>query len=216
MNPTPKRIVILISGRGSNMQALLEAKLPCNIAAVISNRADAEGLSIARSLGIAVAVVEHRDYPDRASFDTALAKTIDAFGPDIVALAGFMRILGADFVSRYQGRLVNIHPSLLPSYSGLNTHARALHDGVKIHGCTVHFVTPDLDHGPIIIQAAVPVLCDDTEQTLAARVLQQEHRIYPQAISWLCRGKIRLDELGKVIFMDRKQTGFALVSPSLA
>jgi phosphoribosylglycinamide formyltransferase-1 len=210
-----KKLVILISGRGSNMQVLLEAKLPCNIAAVVSNRADAEGLSIARSHGIPVAVVAHRDYPDRASFDAALARTIDAFDPDIVVLAGFMRILGADFVSRYRGRLVNIHPSLLPSYSGLNTHARALQDGVKIHGCTVHFVTPDLDHGPIIIQAAVPVLYDDSEQTLAARVLQQEHRIYPQAVDWLCNGKIRLDELGKVIFTDRKQTGFALVSPSL-
>jgi phosphoribosylglycinamide formyltransferase 1 len=210
-----KKLVILISGRGSNMQALLEAKLSCNIAAVISNRADAQGLVIAKSHGIPVAVVEHRDYPDRAGFDTALARAIDAFDPDIVALAGFMRILGADFVSRYHGRLVNIHPSLLPSYSGLNTHARALQDGVKIHGCTVHFVTPDLDHGPIIIQAAVPVLCDDTEQALAARVLNQEHRIYRQAISWLCRDKIRLDESGKVMFTDRRQTGFALVSPSL-
>jgi len=211
-----KKLVILISGRGSNMQALLEAKLPCNIAAVISNRADAEGLTIAKSHGIPVTVVEHRDFPDRVSFDAALARAIDTFDPTIVALAGFMRILNADFVSRYHGRLVNIHPSLLPSYSGLNTHARALHDGVKIHGCTVHFVTPDLDHGPIIIQAAVPVLCDDTEQTLAARVLQQEHRIYPQAVGWLCNGKIKLDELGKVVFTDRKQTGFALVSPSLA
>jgi len=210
-----KKLVILISGRGSNMQALLEAKLPCNIAAVISNRADAQGLDIAKSRGIPVIVVEHRDYPDRAGFDAALARAIDKFDPDFVALAGFMRILGADFVSRYLGRLVNIHPSLLPSYSGLNTHARALHDGVKIHGCTVHFVTPDLDHGPIIIQSAVPVLCDDTEQTLAARVLNQEHRVYRQAISWLCQGKIRLDESGKVIFADRRQAGFALVSPSL-
>jgi phosphoribosylglycinamide formyltransferase-1 len=215
MNSSTKKLVILISGRGSNMQALLEAKLPCNIAAVVSNRADAEGLSIARSHGIPVAVVEHRDYPDRAGFDAALAKAIDAFNPDIVVLAGFMRILGADFVSRYRGRLVNIHPSLLPSYSGLNTHARALQDGVKIHGCTVHFVTPDLDHGPIIIQAAVPVLPGDTEQTLAERVLQQEHRIYPQAVNWLSKGKISLGESGKVVFTDRRQSGFALVSPSL-
>ena len=132
-------------------------------------------------------------YADRDSFDAALAQAIDAFDPDIVALAGFMRILGAGFVSRYRGRLINIHPSLLPAYGGLDTHARALQDGVKIHGCTVHFVTHDLDHGPIIIQAAVPVLRDDTEQTLAARVLNEEHRIYPQAISWLCQDNVKLE-----------------------
>ena len=210
-----KKLVILISGRGSNMQALLEAKLPCRIAAVISNRADADGLAIAKAHGIPALVVEHRKHADRESFDTALAQAIDAFDPDFVALAGFMRILGAGFVSRYRGRLINIHPSLLPAYSGLNTHARALHDGVKIHGCTVHFVTHDLDHGPIIVQAAVPVLRDDTEQTLAARVLSQEHRIYPQAISWLCQDQVKLSEQGRVEFLYRKQPGFALVSPSL-
>jgi phosphoribosylglycinamide formyltransferase-1 len=210
-----KKLVILISGRGSNLQALLEAKLPCRIAAVISNRADAEGLDIAKAHGIPVAVVEHRNYADRDSFDAALAQTIDAFDPDIVALAGFMRILSTGFVARYHGRLINIHPSLLPAYGGLNTHARALHDGVRIHGCTVHFVTPDLDHGPIIIQAAVPVLRDDTEQTLAARVLNEEHRIYPQAISWLCQGQIELSGQGQVILLYRKQAGYALVSPSL-
>src|SRR5450631_184697 len=193
-----KKIVILISGRGSNMQALLETKLPCRIAAVISNRADAEGLGIAKTHGIPTAVVAHRDYANRDSFDTALAKSIDAFNPDFVALAGFMRILSAGFVARYHGRLINIHPSLLPAYGGLDTHARALHDGVKIHGCTVHFVTSDLDHGPIIIQAAVPVLRDDSEQTLAARVLHEEHRIYPQAIRWLCSDQLELDEQGKV------------------
>jgi phosphoribosylglycinamide formyltransferase-1 len=210
-----KKLVILISGRGSNLQALLEAKLPCRIAAVISNRADAEGLDIAQAHGIPVAVVEHRNYADRDSFDAALARTIDEFDPDIVALAGFMRILSAGFVARYHGRLINIHPSLLPAYGGLNTHARALHDGVRIHGCTVHFVTPDLDHGPIIIQAAVPVLHHDTEQTLAARVLNEEHRIYPQAISWLCQGQIELNGQGRVELLYRKQPGFALVSPSL-
>ena len=157
-----KKIVILISGRGSNMQALLEAKLPCKIAAVISNRANAEGLGIAKAHGIPTEVVEHRDYPDRDSFDAALARTIDGFHPDFVALAGFMRILTPGFVTHYHGKLINIHPSLLPAYGGLDTHARALRDGVKIHGCTVHFVTPDLDHGPIIIQAAVPVMRDDT------------------------------------------------------
>jgi phosphoribosylglycinamide formyltransferase-1 len=210
-----KKLVILISGRGSNMQALLEAKLPCCIAAVISNRTDADGLAIAKAHGIPALVVEHRKHADRESFDTALAQAIDAFAPDFVALAGFMRILGAGFVARYRGRLINIHPSLLPAYSGLNTHARALHDGVKIHGCTVHFVTHDLDHGPIIIQAAVPVLRDDTEQTLAARVLSQEHRIYPQAINWLCQDQVKLSEQGRVQFLYRKQPGYALVSPSL-
>ena len=210
-----KNIVILISGRGSNMQALLEANLPCRVAAVICNRADAGGLKIAQAHGIPTSVINHRDYKDRDGFDTALAKTIDAYQPDFVVLAGFMRILGADFVAHYHGKLLNIHPSLLPAYGGLNTHARALHDGVKIHGCTVHFVTPDLDHGPIIIQAAVPVLCSDTEQSLAARVLHEEHRIYPQAVRWLCTSHVALSEQGKVVFRFRKQPGHALVSPGL-
>ena len=210
-----KKIVILISGRGSNMQALLEAKLPCQVAAVISNRADAEGLGIAKAHGIPTAVVAHRDYPDRDSFDAALAKKIDSFHPDFVLLAGFMRILTAGFVTRYHGRLLNIHPSLLPAYSGTDTHARALRDGVKIHGCTVHFVSSDLDRGPIIIQAAVPVLRDDTEQTLAARVLHEEHRIYPQAVRWLCQGQIELTAQGQVLFHYRKQSGYALISPGL-
>ena len=210
-----KSIVILISGRGSNMQALLEAKLPCRIAAVISNRADAGGLKIAQAHDIPTVVVNHRDYADRDSFDAALAKTIDTFHPDFVVLAGFMRILTAGFVARYHGKLTNIHPSLLPAYSGLNTHERALHGGVKIHGCTVHFVSSDLDHGPIIIQAAVPVLHDDTEQTLAARVLHEEHRIYPQAIRWLCTDQIELNEKEQVIFLRRKQSSFTLFSPGL-
>ena len=210
-----KKIVILISGRGSNMQALLEANLPCKIAAVISNRADATGLAIAQAHGIPTTVVAHRDYPDRNSFDATLAQIIDSFEPDFVVLAGFMRILTETFVTRYQGRLINIHPSLLPAYGGLDTHARALHDGVQIHGCTVHFVTPDLDHGPIIIQAAVPVMPDDTEQTLAARVLYEEHRIYPQAIRWLCDQKIALGKQGRVEFQSRRQVGHTLVSPGL-
>ncbi|MCK9199525.1 MAG: phosphoribosylglycinamide formyltransferase [Gallionella sp.] len=210
-----KSIVILISGRGSNMQALLEAKLPCRVAAVISNKADAEGLNIAKAHGIPTAVVSHRDHPDRASFDTALAGIIDDFQPNFVILAGFMRILTADFVNRYKGRLINIHPSLLPSYGGLDTHERALKDGVKIHGCTVHFVTPDLDHGPIIIQAAVPVHCHDTPETLAKRVLREEHRIYLQAIRWLCKNQVELNDDGRVTLRHRKQIGFALISPSL-
>ena len=210
-----KKIVILISGRGSNMQALLKAKLPCEIAAVISNRADAAGLAIAQEHEIPTVVVSHRDYADRDSFDAALAQTIDRYQPDLVVLAGFMRILTAGFVARYHGKLINIHPSLLPAYGGLDTHARALHDGVRIHGCTVHFVTPDLDHGPIIIQAAVPVLCDDTEETLSTRVLHEEHRIYQQAIRWLCQGKIELSESGRVTLRDRKHIGHPLISPGL-
>lgn len=210
-----KSIVILISGRGSNMQALLKARLPCRIAAVISNKADAEGLEFARKHGIPTAVMSHRDYPDRASFDAALAQTIDGFHPDFVVLAGFMRILTEDFVKRYYGRLINIHPSLLPAYGGLDTHARALHDGVKIHGCTVHFVTPDLDHGPIIIQAAVPVLHHDTEKTLEARVLNEEHRIYPQAVRWLCNEQIELDANGRVVLHRHKQSAHTLISPGL-
>lgn len=210
-----KNIVILISGRGSNMQALLNAKLNCNIAAVISNRADAGGLTIARQHGIPTAVVAHRDHPDRESFDAELARVIDGFSPDFVILAGFMRILTAKFVAHYQGRLINIHPSLLPAYTGLHTHARALQDGVRIHGCTVHFVTADLDHGPVIIQAAIPVLPDDTEHSLSARVLHEEHRIFPQAIRWLCSGKIELNEQGKVTDHGRHQADFALISPAL-
>lgn len=210
-----KRIVILISGRGSNMQALLEAKLPCEIAAVISNRADAQGLATAKEHGIATAVVSHKDYPDRASFDAALAKIIDGYAADLVVLAGFMRILTDGFVERYAGRLINIHPSLLPAYPGIDTHARALHDGIKIHGCTVHFVTPKLDHGPIIIQAAVPVLHDDTPQSLSARVLSEEHRIYPQALRWLCMNHVWLDENGRVASDRLEQPGAPLVSPGL-
>ncbi len=210
-----KNIVILISGRGSNMQALLDAKLECNIAAVISNKADAGGLAVAQAHSIPTAVVSHRDHPTREDFDAELASIIDEFHPDFVILAGFMRILTAGFVEHYQGRLINIHPSLLPSYTGLHTHARAIADGVKIHGCTVHFVTADLDHGPIIIQAAVPVLQDDTEQKLSARILHEEHRIFPQAVKWLCSGQIELNANGKVINHSRNQPGFALISPAL-
>ncbi|MDO8413260.1 MAG: phosphoribosylglycinamide formyltransferase [Gallionellaceae bacterium] len=210
-----KSIVILISGRGSNLQALLEARLPCRIAAVISNRADAAGLKIAQQHGIATHIIAHQDYSDRDAFDTALAASIDHYQPDLVVLAGFMRILTAQFVARYRGRLINIHPSLLPAYSGLDTHRRALHDGVKIHGCTVHFVTDDLDHGPIIIQAAVPVLMNDTAATLAARVLHQEHRIYVQAIRWFCNGHLSLSAQGKVLLQRIEQPGCTLIMPGL-
>jgi len=215
-NTTEKSVVILISGRGSNMQALLEAELPCcRIAAVISSKADVPGLDIAMQHGITTQVVAHRDHPDRESFDAALAATIDLYQPDLVVLAGFMRILTSNFVAHYQGRLINIHPSLLPSYGGLDTHERALRDGVKIHGCTVHFVTPDLDHGPIIIQAAVPVLMDDTPATLEERVLREEHRIYPQAVRWFCSGYLSLEANGRVLLNRMKQPGAALIAPGL-
>ena len=197
------------------MQTLLNAKLPCHIAAVISNRADAEGLAIASQQGIATKVIPHRDYADRNSFDMALLQQIDRHQPDYIVLAGFMRILTEQFVNHYLGRLINIHPSLLPAYTGVNTHERALQDGVKIHGCTVHFVTPDLDHGPIIIQAAVPVLQNDTPQTLAARVLHEEHQIYAQALRWLCSDRVRLDSDGRVVSDCAEQSGIALISPAL-
>jgi phosphoribosylglycinamide formyltransferase-1 len=175
-------IVILISGRGSNMQALLDAALP--VSGVVSNRADAAGLAAAAARGIPTRVVEHRKFTTREAFDAALAAEIERFAPKLVALAGFMRVLTPGFVARYRERLLNIHPSLLPAFPGLDTHARALAAGVKLHGCTVHFVTPQLDHGPIVIQAAVRVRPDDTAAALAARVLRQEHVIYPKAAGW--------------------------------
>jgi phosphoribosylglycinamide formyltransferase 1 len=202
-----KRIVILISGRGSNMQALVEAGLP--VAAVISNRADAAGLEHAAGRGIATTVVPHRDYATREAFDAALAQAIDGFRPDLVVLAGFMRIFTEDFVLRYQGRMLNIHPSLLPAFPGLDTHARALAAGVKLHGCSVHFVTPQLDHGPIVIQAAVPVLPHDDEAKLAARVLAQEHRIYPQAVRWFLEGKLVIESGVVRVKGDRPQQLYA-------
>ena len=198
-----KSIVILVSGRGSNMQAIVEAALPgVRIAAVISNRADAGGLAYAAQRGIETAVVDHKTYPDRAAFDTALADCIDCFQPDLVVLAGFMRVLTDAFVRRYEGRLINIHPSLLPSFPGLHTHRRALEAGVRVHGATVHFVTPTLDCGPIIVQAVVPVLPDDDEARLAGRVLAQEHRIYPQAVRWFVDGRLNVDAAGRVLVRD--------------
>jgi phosphoribosylglycinamide formyltransferase-1 len=184
-------VVILISGRGSNMRALLEAGLP--VSAVISNRADAEGLAAAAARGVATRVVEHRAHVTREAFDQALATEIDRFAPRLVALAGFMRVLTPGFVARYRDRLLNIHPSLLPAFPGLDTHRRALAAGVKVHGCTVHFVTAELDHGPIVVQAAVRVRADDDEATLAARVLKQEHVIYPRAVRWFLEGGLALD-----------------------
>jgi phosphoribosylglycinamide formyltransferase 1 len=188
-----KSIVVVISGRGSNMEALVRAELPARIAAVVSNRSDAAGLRFAAGSGIPTAVVDHRQFAGRDAFDAALAQALDRYQPDLVALAGFMRVLGGDFVSRYEGRMLNIHPSLLPAFQGLHTHARALEQGVKVHGCTVHFVTPALDHGPIVLQAAVPVRPGDDEAGLAARVLRQEHRIYPQAVRWFLEGRLVIE-----------------------
>jgi phosphoribosylglycinamide formyltransferase-1 len=187
-----KSYVILISGRGSNMRSLLESELPGRCAAVISNRPDAAGLDYARERGVATAVVDHKAFASRDDFDAALAAAIDAYRPDLVLLAGFMRVLGDPFVERFAGRMLNIHPSLLPAFPGLNTHASALQLGVRIHGCTVHFVTPSLDAGPIVIQAAVAVLPGDDPARLAARVLEQEHLIYPQAARWFLEGRLRL------------------------
>ena len=213
-----KNIVILISGRGSNMEALIGARdrgdLPVNIAAVISNRPDAKGLETAAAAGIATRCLDHKAYAGRDAFDAALAACIDEFAPDLVVLAGFMRILTPDFVRHYQGRLLNIHPSLLPSFPGLHTHQRALDEGVRIHGCTVHFVTAELDHGPVVIQAAVPVLDGDDEASLAARVLRQEHQVYPQAVRWFAEGRLSLAD-GRVRVAGEAAAATALVAPGL-
>lgn len=210
-----KSIVILISGRGSNLAALLDAKLPGRVHAVISNRPDASGLRLAADRGVATLALDHKRYADRASFDAALAEEIERHAPNLVVLAGFMRVLGDDFVRRFEGRLVNIHPSLLPAFSGLNTHARALAAGVKLHGCTVHFVTPTLDSGPIIIQAAVPVLPSDDEASLAARVLEQEHLIYPQAVRWFLEGRLSLTAAGTVRLAGEREAPAAFRAPAL-
>ena len=192
-----KRIVALISGRGSNMEAIQHSCVaegwPARFVAVVSNRPDAAGLAFAASQGIATAVVDHKAYADRADFDRELARVVDGFEPDLVVLAGFMRILGSDFVRRHDGRMLNIHPSLLPLFPGLHTHRRALEAGCKLAGATVHFVTPELDHGPIVVQAVVPVRPDDDETALATRVLAQEHRIYPMAVRWFVEDRLRVE-----------------------
>ena len=197
-----KNIVILISGRGSNMTAIAEAcaseSWDARIAAVISNKPDAAGLAYAQQQGIATVVVDHLAYADRAAFDAALAHAIDAFSPDLLVLAGFMRILGVSFVEHYAGRLLNIHPSLLPAFTGLHTHRRAIEAGCKLAGTTVHVVTPELDHGPIIIQAAVPVLQDDSEDTLADRVLAMECIVYPRAVRWWVHGELEFVDSTRV------------------
>jgi phosphoribosylglycinamide formyltransferase-1 len=191
---TRKRVGILISGRGSNMSALIAAAkapdYPAEIVGVLSNRAAAPGLTIAAAEGIATASLAQSKFPSRDMFEDVMTQMLESWDVDIVCLAGFMRILGEDFVNRWQGRMINIHPSLLPLYKGLDTHARALADGATEHGCTVHFVTPGLDEGKAILQARVPVLAGDTEDTLSARVLVEEHKIYPQALAMLARGEV--------------------------
>ena len=191
-----KRIVILISGRGSNMQAIVERcaeqRWPAQVVAVIANRADASGLAFAVAHGITTTVVDHKAQVSREAFDAELARAVDAHAPDLVVLAGFMRILGAAFVQRYEGRLLNIHPSLLPAFPGLHTHRRALAAGCKAVGATVHLVTAEPDPGPIAMQSVVPVWPGDDEHTLAARVLSTEHVIYPQSVRWFVEGKLRL------------------------
>ena len=193
-----KNIVILISGRGSNMEAVVRAaqaeQWPARIAAVISNKADAGGLQFAQAHGIPTAVVANKDFATRAEFDAALQKVIDGYAPDLVVLAGFMRILTAPFVEHYAGRMLNIHPSLLPDFPGLATHRSALEAGVAEHGATVHFVTAELDHGPMVAQARVPVLAGDTEASLAARVLVQEHVLYPRAIRLFIEGRLSIEQ----------------------
>ena len=200
------------------MVALIDAAasgaLPVRVAAVLANRPDAKGLEVAAAAGVVTRVVDHRLYADRESFDAAMAEAIDAYSPDLVVLAGFMRILSDGFVAHYEGRLINIHPSLLPSFPGLHTHQRALDDGVRVHGCTVHFVTPKLDHGPIVVQAAVPVLDGDDATVLAARVLEQEHRIYPLAVRWFAEGRLRLED-GRVRLDAPQEYASCLISPQV-
>jgi phosphoribosylglycinamide formyltransferase 1 len=189
-----KNIVILISGRGSNMEAIVAAQTaerwPARIAAVISNKPEASGLAFAQSHGIPTAVVDHRAYPERDAFDAALQQTVDSFAPDLVVLAGFMRVLTDGFVDHYAQRMINVHPSLLPSFPGLKTHQRALEAGVKLHGATIHFVTAELDLGPILLQGVVPVKAGDDPETLRQRVLAIEHQIYPRAVRWFVEGRV--------------------------
>ncbi|WP_455923810.1 phosphoribosylglycinamide formyltransferase [Pseudomonas putida] len=204
---TPARcnVVVLLSGTGSNLQALIDSvnqgagENPARIRAVISNRADAYGLERARHAGIDTAVLDHKAFEGREAFDAALVELIDGFSPDLVVLAGFMRILSPGFVRHYQGRLLNIHPSLLPKYKGLHTHQRAIEAGDAEHGCSVHFVTEELDGGPLVVQAAIPVQLDDTPATLAQRVHAQEHQIYPLAVRWFAEGRLRLDAHGALL-----------------
>jgi phosphoribosylglycinamide formyltransferase 1 len=206
-----KRIVVLISGQGSNLDAIVRASeaqdWPGRVVAVVSNRAEALGLQFARARGIATEVLDHQGFADRPAFDAALAGVIDGHGPDLVVLAGFMRILTPAFVARYEGRMLNVHPSLLPSFTGLHTHRRAIEEGCKVAGATVHFVSAELDHGPIVAQAVVPVLPDDDEAALAKRVLAAEHELYPRAVGWFVKGELELKQ-GRVTHRARAPQGW--------
>lgn len=207
------KLVVLISGRGSNLNAILAANLPVEIVAVISNRPAADGLALAQRHSIATHAFDHTEYASRDAFDAALMSQIDGYQPDGIVLAGYMRILTDQFVTHYSGRLINIHPSLLPSFPGMHTHARALAEGVRIHGCTVHFVTPQLDHGPIIVQAAVPVRTDDTPDSLAARVLAAEHQALPLAIRWWASDRLLVQNDGRVNLRDANGSEQSLLIP---
>ena len=206
-----KRIAVLISGQGSNLDAIVRVSeaqdWPGRVVAVISNRADARGLQSAQARGIATEVLDHKGFADRAAFDAALAETIDRYAPDLVVLAGFMRILTPEFVARYEGRMLNVHPSLLPSFTGLNTHRRAIEAGCKVAGATVHFVSAELDHGPIVAQAVVPVLAGDDEVALARRVLAAEHVLYPRAVGWFVKGELELKD-GRVTHLGHEPQGW--------
>jgi phosphoribosylglycinamide formyltransferase-1 len=211
------KVGVLISGRGSNLQALIEAcrdpATAAEIVLVLSNKANAGGLARAAAAGVATAVIDHKAYPDRAGFDAELDRRLKSAGVELVCLAGFMRILTDGFIAAWRDRMINIHPSLLPAYRGLDTHARALADGVKLAGCTVHYVRPELDTGPIIVQAAVPVASDDTPESLAARVLAAEHRAYPLALRLVATGRVKVE--GERILLDgRPETGAILMNPS--
>jgi phosphoribosylglycinamide formyltransferase-1 len=211
------KVGVLISGRGSNLQALIEAcrdpATAAEIVLVLSNKANAGGLARAAAAGVATAVIDHKAYPDRAGFDAELDRRLKSAGVELVCLAGFMRILTDGFIAAWRDRMINIHPSLLPAYRGLDTHARALADGVKLAGCTVHYVRPELDTGPIIVQAAVPVASDDTPESLAARVLAAEHRAYPLALRLVANGRVKVE--GERILLDgRPETGAILMNPS--
>lgn len=199
----PCNVVVLISGSGSNLQALIDSVAhdgnPARIAAVICNRTGAYGLERAKQAGIATELLDHKQFDGREAFDAALIQAIDAHQPDLVVLAGFMRILTSDFVQHYSGRLLNIHPSLLPKHKGLHTHQRALEAGDSEHGCSVHFVTEELDGGPLVVQAVLPVMADDTAESLARRVHQQEHQIYPLAVRWFAEGRLRLGAQGAML-----------------
>jgi len=208
-----KSAVILISGRGSNMRSIVAAETGLEVKAVISNRPGAPGLEWARSQGLSARVIDHKAFATREAFDQALGDEIERLSPDLILLAGFMRIFSEGFIRRFPGRIVNIHPSLLPAFPGLHTHAQALAAGVKVHGATVHIVTPALDNGPIVIQGAVPVMPEDTEETLSARVLAVEHRIYPQAVRWFVEDRIEFSGAGVVRVRDSGVSTDSLVSP---